>query len=151
MPKAAVDTNILIDYAKGIEKVIDCIDILKEKKFELWVPPTVVQELADICVEEDAVASDALTALQRLSEWEFIPFDCVPVGHGIVEEVASKIRRQGLIPYEEIHDSQVLVESAILGADILVTSDKHLTEAPPEFIKRVLTDHDLNGTTIISP
>ena len=50
------------------------------------------------------------------------PWDC----HGIAERIAGRIREQGLTPREELNDSLVLAESALLGCSLLLTSDEHL-------------------------
>jgi hypothetical protein len=54
------------------------------------------------------------------------PVNLVPVGHGIVEINAERLRRHGLVPEDEINDSFVLAESGLLNCDILLTSDHHL-------------------------
>ena len=50
----------------------------------------------------------------------------IAVRHGIAERIAERIREQGLIPVEEVNDSLVLAESALLGCSMLLTSDEHL-------------------------
>src|SRR5687767_5729758 len=44
----AVDTNVALDFAKGRDDVCDAIATIRARlpRMELWVPPTVVEELA---------------------------------------------------------------------------------------------------------
>lgn len=50
-----------------------------------------------------------------------------PAGRpGIVERVAEALRAAGLIPAPEVNDSQRVVESALMRARLLLSSDEHL-------------------------
>jgi hypothetical protein len=46
-----------------------------------------------------------------LVEYRIKDLDLIAVGHGIVEEVARKIRDRGLLPDEEKNDSYIIVEA----------------------------------------
>ena len=71
-----------------------------------------------------AAAQDSLRSLWK--KWKIEPVNLVPVAHGIVEVIGSKLRSEGLIPAEETHDSFILADAALLGCGILLTSDAHL-------------------------
>jgi hypothetical protein len=60
--------------------------------------------------KEQEIAAKALSSI--LNPWGFVPVNCVPAGHGIVEQIGRKIRASGLIPGEEIHDSLIVAEAA---------------------------------------
>ncbi len=127
----AVDTNVPLDLANGVADVVDALGVIRERvaKVRLIAPPTVTLELAYLSefAEEDDVRLAAQTALRSLaSKWEIQPVNLVPVGHGIVDAIAAKIRAQDLLPDEETHDALILAESAVLGCSMLVTSDAHL-------------------------
>ena len=95
----------------------------------LIAPPTVTLELAYLSesADEDDVRTAAQTALRSLaSKWGIQPVNLVPVGHGIVDAIAAKIRARDLLPDEETHDALILAESAVLGCSMLLTSDAHL-------------------------
>ena len=119
MPKpieVALDTNVLLDLANDDEVVIDCIQTIRKRipTVVFLVLPTVIQELVDVSeIGETALARKlALKALKNIrSPWGFCAVNFLPVGHGIVEETARKIRANGLLPEEEIHDSFLLAES----------------------------------------
>ena len=117
----------------------------------LIAPPTVTLELAYLSesADEDDVRTAAQTALRSLaSKWGIQPVNLVPVGHGIVDAIAAKIRARDLLPDEETHDALILAESAVLGCSMLLTSDAHLRAvdhphplAAAERLTRRLADH----------
>jgi hypothetical protein len=57
---------------------------------------------------------------------EIQPFNCLPVGHGIVESTGRKVRTAKLLPEEEMNDSFVIVEAGLMGTTLLVSSDWHI-------------------------
>ena len=57
--------------------------------------------------------------LSQLREWQLDVLEIVPVGHGIVESIARRLRGAGLLPEEEVHDSLILAEAALLGCAVL--------------------------------
>jgi rRNA-processing protein FCF1 len=155
-PLIAVDTNVLIDLAEGDEIVIDCFSTIHRKfpHAPIIIPPTVIGELADIATDGDTKAEKeaALKALRNIRrEWGFHPMNCVPVGHGIVEETARKIRAAGLIPDEEIHDSFVIAESALANVTLLLSSDGHLKDVNQSALCEVLEGCDVGKLIIFSP
>jgi hypothetical protein len=66
----AVDTNVPLDYASGVEDVVDALAVIRSriKSTRLVAPPTVNLELAYLSqfAEEDDVRADAQTALLSL-------------------------------------------------------------------------------------
>jgi predicted nucleic acid-binding protein len=127
----AVDTNVPLDLAQGVADVADAVGVIRERVAgaRLIAPPTVALELAYLSefADEDEVRAAAQTALRSLaSKWRIQPVNLVPVGHGIVDAIAAKIREEGLLPDEETHDALILAECAILGCSMLLTSDAHL-------------------------
>src|SRR5271156_557953 len=95
----AVDTNILLDLAGKIEVVIDCLDTIKKRvpNPKIIVLPTVILELTDIseCDDDPKLKTLAQLALASiLDPWGFLPVNCLPVGHGIVEQIGKKIREK---------------------------------------------------------
>ena len=147
----AVDTNVPLDLAHEVGDVADALGVIRERitGARLIAPPTVALELAYLSefADEGEVRSAAQTALRSLvSKWGIQPVNLVPVGHGIVDAIAAKIRAQGLLPDEETHDALILAESAVLECSMLLTSDAHLREI----------DHDrlallLNASHVASP
>jgi rRNA-processing protein FCF1 len=155
-PIIAVDTNFLIDLADEDETAFDCLSTIRRKFDEapILVLPTVIGELMDISQEGDtpeekALASKALRSVRV--PWGFRPINYVPVGHGIVEQTALKIRAAGLIPDEEVHDSFVIAEAALAKVTILLSSDGHIWEIDQAAVKKVLEACSVGVPIIFSP
>lgn len=153
--RLAVDTNVLIDLADEQETVVDCLETCRARLNvkAVVVVPTVLHELAFIAESGDkSVAKSAMRALQSLIEpWGFSPMNCIPVGHGIVEETARKILKAGLLPEEERNDAFVLAEAGLVEASILITADRHLREVEHEQLKLLLDRCDISTPLIVSP
>jgi hypothetical protein len=151
----AVDTNVLLDLAAGIEEVRDCVETIKQRiPGHLFViPPTVTQELADIADEGQTLKAKelALKALSNLLDWGFQPLNCAPVGHGITEQIGRKLRDRELIPDLEENDSLIVAESALAGATLLLSSDAHIKDIDPTSLKLVLDECDVTTPLIASP
>jgi rRNA-processing protein FCF1 len=72
----AVDTNVLLDLARGDETVLDCIDTIRKRlsPVRFVVSPTVNQELAEIADNGDTAKereSAALVLTKLVGEWKF--------------------------------------------------------------------------------
>jgi hypothetical protein len=93
----------------------------------------------------------ALKVLQNLLKWGFKPVNVIPVGNGIVEETARKIRAAGLLPDEEINDSYIIAEAALANVNLLLSSDGHLKFIDHVKLKEILDGCDLADTVIFSP
>jgi hypothetical protein len=120
----------------------------------MLVPPTVIDELVvahddPTEEEEQRLAGIALTSLRI--KWKFRPMDLEPVGHGIVERIAASIRERGYLPPEEINDSFILAEAALLECLLLVSADNHLLDVPAGPLKLLLSSYDVAAPLIVSP
>lgn len=152
----AVDTNVLMDLALPRDAVHDAVALVRQraKGAEIIVPPTVLEELDHIATHGDSAADRRLatTALQKLArEWKFRPLDFIPVGHGIAETIAAKLRQRGVIPAAEINDSLILAEAALANCAILLTSDHHLAEADPAALTLALKECDVATVLVQTP
>lgn len=154
--RLAVDTNFLLDLADDTAASWEALETIRRRLPEplILIPPTVIDELvaahddpAD--AEEQRLARIALTNLR--TKWKFRPMDLEPVGHGIVERIAANIRERGYLPAEEINDSFILAEAALLGCVLLVTADNHLLDVPPGPLRLLLNAHDVAAPLIVSP
>jgi predicted nucleic acid-binding protein len=159
MPKltpVAVDVNVLINFANRDEVVIDCLGTIKKRlpNPRIIVLPTVILELTHISEWDDDPKVKALAklALESIVDpWGFLPVNCVPVGHGIVEQIGRKIREKRLLPEQEIHDSFVIAEAALYGAAILISSDSHIKDVDRHMLKIELSASDVDCPLIASP
>ena len=140
----AVDTNVPLDLAQGIGDVADALGVIREciAGVRPVAPPTVALELVWLSefADEDDVRAAAQTALRSLaSSWGIQPVNLVPVGHGIVDAIAAKIRAQGLLPVEETHDALILAESAVLECSMLLNAShvaSPIIATPREIVRK---------------
>ncbi|MEO6004876.1 MAG: DNA-binding protein [Opitutus sp.] len=152
----AVDTNFLARFGRRHSGVLGSVgdDPAAVPEPLILIPPTVIDELvvahddpAD--AEEQRLARIARTNLR--SKWKFRPMDREPVGHGIVERIAANIRERGYLPPEEINDSFILAEAALLRCALLVTADNHLLDVPAGPLRLLLNAHDVATPLIVAP
>jgi len=80
-----------------------------------------------------------------------VPANLIAVRHGIAERIAERVRERGLIPDEEINDSLLLAESALLGCSMLLTSDEHLRGIDFERLTLELQTFDAAAPVIATP
>jgi predicted nucleic acid-binding protein len=150
----AVDTNVLLDQAVSNADVIDAIEVIRRRLRDVRfiVTPTVLHELAWAADHDDELGTQkaAVTALANLLEWGYEPLNVVPVGKGIVEQISLKLRMNGIIPDEEQNDASLIAEAALIGSELLLSSDSHLLEAQehPNF-RQTLEDFDVEGQIVI--
>jgi predicted nucleic acid-binding protein len=151
----AIDTNLLIDWAEGQDDVPACFEIIRERipGVSIVVPPTVLHELGHFAAKDKTkLGRHALKALQLIREEPLLrPINLVPVGHGIVDVNAWKLREKGIIDEDEIHDSLVLAEAGLLECSVLLSNDSHLTAIDPKLLHEVMKDFDGSVPIIQSP
>lgn len=152
----ALDTNFLLDLTVPTEWAQDLVELFRRrvKSVEFVAPPTVLIELGYLAEQganlgQKKLARCALESLVRI--WKFHPLNFIPVGHGIVEQVARRIRGSGMIPIGEINDSLIVAEAALANCTLLVTSDRHLLEADQELLRRELAASDVEPIAIYAP
>lgn len=151
----AVDTNVALDFAKGIEDVRDAIGIIQARiaGVELWIPPTVVEELAHAAATfaDNDVRRAAMKILRDYRSLGFRLINFVPLGFDQVERIAARLRRCGLLPEEEVHDSMVVAEASALDCALLTSSDDDLRSVDHAKLSRELAKFDLNAPVIATP
>lgn len=151
----AVDTNVALDFADGCEAVVDSIHTIQKRigSGALCVPPTAVLELAHATDFGETAnkrnAARKFLRRHRAGNFQLIRF--VPVGHAHVVRIAEWLRERGLIPVEEINDSLVLVEAALLGCQMLLTADEHLRGIDFEQLTFELQSFDVAPPVIATP
>jgi predicted nucleic acid-binding protein len=154
-PLVAVDANVLMDLGEESESVMDALATIRQRlpSPRIVIPPTAKLELIHIAREGDIakerkLASDGIAAARQ---WGIIPVNLMPVGHGIVERVAEKLRSANLIPPSEVNDSQLVAEAALIGARLLLSSDEHLRGVDFEQLTIELQSFDLTAPVIATP
>jgi predicted nucleic acid-binding protein len=140
---------------EGQDDIPACFEIIRERipGVSILVPPTVLHELGHF-VKTDAkgLGKHALKALELIRDEPLLrPTNLVPVGHGIVDINAWKLREKKLIDEDEINDSLVLAEASLLKCEVLLSSDSHLTSIDPRLLREVMRDFDGTIPIIQSP
>jgi predicted nucleic acid-binding protein len=146
-PSLAVDSNFLFDLAAEEDFALDFLEVVTAQGCRLFVPPTVVQELAHWAPKDPL----ALRALRKLRSWRIEPFDLVGVGHGITEGFAELLIRRGWLPPREKHDGEILAETALRHLDYLITSDTHILQIESENLKGAFKERDLDPVQPVRP
>lgn len=154
--RLAVDTNVLLDLAEKVEPVLDAFALLDKRSpgHDPLVVPSVLDELAFLCDsgETDRVRQTALFALRLVREQDrFRPLLELPYPQTLVDDVAREVRSRGLLPDNEIHDSLILAEAALLNCGLLLTSDEHLRGIDHEHLTLVFNPFELVAPVIASP
>jgi predicted nucleic acid-binding protein len=154
--RLAVDTNVLLDLAEGVEAVLDAFALLDQRLpgNDTLVVPSVLDELAFLCDSGDRgpVRQSARRALNLVRKQDrFRPLLELACPLALVDEVARAVRSRGLLPDNEIHDSLILAEAALLDCGLLLTSDEHLRGVDHEHLTLVLKPFELAPPVIASP
>lgn len=154
--RLAVDTNVLLDIAAGVNDVVDAADIIADRlpDAEQLVTPGVLDELAYLADSglTQQVRQSARRAIQLLrGKDRFRPILELPFAPEKVEELAGEFRRRRLLPGEEVHDSLILAETVLLDCDILLTSDEHLRSLDHQQLTWLLNQRDLTAPVIATP
>jgi hypothetical protein len=149
----AVDTNVLLHLADGVDDVIDAVETIKEraKGAQLIATPTVLQELFALHEDEEHDAHElANEALTCMMDWGVQPLNLIAVGHGIVEQIGLKLRTNGVLPDQEENDGLIIAEAALLNCQMLLTSDQHMLDAQEHSaFRRLLRETDVDGDLIV--
>jgi predicted nucleic acid-binding protein len=152
----AVDTNVLLDIADGVNDVLDAADVIAERlpEAEQLVTPSVLDELAYLADSGLTlqVRQSARRVIQLLrGKDRFRPILELPFAPEIAEELAGEFRRRKLLPDEEVHDSLILAETVLLDCHILLTSDEHLRSLDHQQLTWLLNQRDLTAPVIATP
>lgn len=154
-PLIAVDTNVLYDWAGADAHVLDAIQTIRAKipNAVLIITSTVIEELAFAVqhARNPETQKRAIKAGQNLLAWGIQPRDFAPVGHGITEKVAERIREAGLLPKAEVNDSFIIAEAALANCRLLISSDSHLKDIDQKRLGAILARCDVATPVIVSP
>lgn len=154
--RAAVDSCVLLDLAAEMEDVartIRSIRLLKAKPL-LFVTPTVLGHVGDIAFFAETEQDRELAKLALGHCLRYHSIQCmsmVPVGAGIVQELAKNIERADLIPVGETKASETLAEAALGCATYLLTTDPLLLGIDPTRLTAMLTSSDVCAPVICRP
>ena len=155
-PLVAIDTNFPLLLAKKDDDALDALKILRERVHaaEIWVPPTVLDELlyqAESGSDEKLRVLAETALLNLRSRWHFRPADFSSVQETTAENAARRILFAGILPREERNDASVIAESAVLNAILLVSNDSHLLQVDHRRLGLLFRELDLPVPLIVSP
>lgn len=154
--RLAVDTNVLLDIADGVDDVLDAADVIADRlpDAEQLVTPSVLDELAylaDSGLTPQVRRSAGLAIRLLRNKDRFRPILELPFAPEKTGELAKEFRRRQLLPDEEIHDSLILAETVLLDCGILLTSDEHLRSIDHQQLTWLLNQRDLTAPVIATP
>jgi len=150
---AALDTSFLLYLAAGNEDCQTVVDWLVSHNIYPVVTGTVLQELADIEINDPDpfIKANATEAIVNLPTWGFLSIPLEPTDNGIARIIASRIVEKGLLPDENEDDGLVVAEAAIQGCKLLITYRQILLGADYDSLRLLLLENDVSDLAIIEP
>jgi predicted nucleic acid-binding protein len=154
--RLAVDTNVLLDLADGVQDVLDGVAVIDDRlpDAEWLVTPGVLDELVYLADsgKGQTVRQSARQAIQILrGKDRFRPILELPFAPENAEKLAAEFRRCGLLPDAEVHDALILAETVFLDCHILLTSDEHLRSLDHQQLTWLLNQRDFTAPVIATP
>ena len=141
----ALDTNLLLDLAGEEDFAHEFKEEFFRRNYSLFVPPTVVAELAFFASLPDAPQREiARLALARMGVWQCQPFTLSATQLAIAVRFAGRLMEAALLPETEPNDGKILAQTALAGIPLLVTSDKHLLNLDEDALLLACNEADLS-------
>ena len=148
----ALDTNLLLDLAAAEDFAHEFKEEFSRRDYSLFVPPTVVAELAFFAALKDAPQQEiATTALQKIGVWKCQPFTLSSTQLAIALRFAARLMDSSLIPETEQNDGKILAQTSLAGIPLLVTSDKHLLNIDEDALLLAFNEADLAPVHPVHP
>jgi len=152
----AVDTNFLMDCAHPKDVALDALEVIQRRLrgAQILVTTTVVDEL--VTKERDdadgKTRESARIALRSMrSVWGMQPVELSDLQAVTARNIARKLLEEGIIEAEERNDALILAEAAVLGCQLLVSSDGHLCHANPARLALALQECGVSVVLIFPP
>jgi predicted nucleic acid-binding protein len=140
----ALDTNLLLDLAGEKDFAHEFREEFSKRGYSLFVPPTVVAELAFLASLKDAPQQkSADVALEKISDWKCHPFTLSSTQLTIAVRFAGRLLDSSIIPENELNDGKILAQTSLAEIPLLVTSDKHLLDVDESTLLLAFNDADL--------
>jgi len=152
----AVDTNFPLMVVEEDDVALDALDVIHKRAGanEIVVTPTALDELffQSECSTDEKLRELASRALVKLREgWCFRPAQITSTQEAIAAEAARRILVRRLLPPDESNDANIIAESAVLNAILLVSNDSHLLDADHRLLALIFREMDLPVPLIVSP
>lgn len=150
--RLALDTNLLLDLAEGLDFAHDFRAVFQEANYSLMAGPTVFRELGfAVLYGREPEKSLAITAVANAAMWGVLPFNLTRLDQTIAERFAQKLLERSLLPEEECNDAMILAETSVNGIPLLVTSDKHFLDMDEDALALGFSEADLPATHPVHP
>ena len=151
----AVDTNFLMDLARSNEAALDALEIIRHRArgTRMMATLTVLDEL-DHKAHNDPdfeTRAHARKAMSNMRAWGVSPVELADPQDSIAHSIANKLLIQGVVPWEERNDARILAEAAVLGCQMLITSDSDLCGADRAQVAHVLRERGMPAVVIRTP
>jgi predicted nucleic acid-binding protein len=148
----ALDTNLLLDLAGEKDFAHEFREEFSRRNYSLFVPPTVVAELAFFASLQDAPQHEiARVALEKIGVWKCQPFTLSFTQLAIALRFATRLMDSTLIPETEQNDGKILAQASLAGIPLLVTSDKHLLDIDGDALLLAFNEADLAPVHSVHP
>ena len=148
----ALDTNLLLDLAGEKDFAHEFREEFFSRHYSLFVPPTVVAELAFFASLKNAPQHEIATvALSKISSWKCQPFALSSTQLAIAIRFAARLMDTALIPETEPNDGKILAQTSLAGIPLLVTSDKHLLNIDENALLLAFNEADLAPVHPVHP
>ena len=140
----ALDANLLLDLAEGMDFAHDFKDEFQARGYELLLPPTAAAELNILSIYGDEPQKTlAEQSLRELRAWKCLPFSLSDTSLAIAEQFRRRLSERQLIPDDEWNDGLILAETSLGNIPMLVTSDKHLLDIDGDALMLAFNAADL--------
>ena len=150
--RIALDTNLLLDLARGFDFAHDFRVVFQEANYSLLAGPTVFRELGFAILHgREPEKSLALTAVANAAKWGVLAFNLTRLDQTIAERFAQKLLERELLPEEECNDALILAETAVEHVPMLVTSDQHFLVMDEDALALAFSDADLPAAHPVHP
>jgi predicted nucleic acid-binding protein len=150
--RIALDTNLLLDLARGFDFAHDFRAVFQEANYSLLAGPTVFRELGfAVLYGREPEKSLALTAVAGAAKWNILAFNLTRLDQAIAERFAQKLLERRLLPEEECNDALILAETAVEHIPLLVTSDQHFLQMDEDALALAFSDADLPAAHPVHP
>jgi predicted nucleic acid-binding protein len=150
--RLALDTNLLLDLARGFDFAHDFQAVFQEANYSLLAGPTVFRELGfAMLYGRELEKSLAITALANAAKWGVLAFNLTRLDQTIAERFAQRLLERRLLPEEECNDALILAETAVENIPLLVTSDQHFLEMDQDALALAFSEADLPAVHPVHP
>ena len=149
----ALDTNLLLDLAAGVDFAHDFREVFHTRGYAFLAPPTVLAELHEQSVNSTTPRKRDLArvVLANILAWDVIPLHLSAVETAIAERLANRFLELRLLPECECNDALILAEAALAKVPLLVTSDKHFLDMDEDALALAFSDADLPAAHPVHP